>query len=136
MLFVDTGVWYAALDRADVSHLRAVEILGDGEEPVTSDYVLVETWRLAAHRLGFEVAERFWQSLRRGSARLETVQPVDREAAWAIGRRYRDQAFSLVDRTSFALMERLGLRRVAAFDRDFVIYRFGADATEAFGVVR
>lgn len=103
MLFVDTGVWYAALDRADVSHVRAVEILGDGEELVTSDYVLVETWRLAAHRLGFEVAERFWQSLRRGSARLETVQPVDREAA---------------------------------FDRDFAIYRFGADATEAFGVVR
>ncbi len=136
MLFVDTGVWYAALDRADVNHGRAVQLLGAGERLATTDYVLVETWRLAAHRLGFDVAESFWDSLRRGGARLDAVLPVDREAAWAIGRRYGDQRFSLVDRTSFAVMERLGLRRVAAFDNDFAVYRFGSGATDAFELLR
>ncbi len=136
MLFVDTGVWYAALDRADTNHERAVATL-DGAGPlITTDYVLVETWRLAAHRLGVQVAERFWQSLRSGHARLEGVGPVDREAAWSIGRRYEDQSFSLVDRTSFAVMERLGLRRVAAFDADFAIYRFGPEARGSFTIVR
>ncbi len=136
MLFVDTGVWYAALDRADVNHGRAVQVLGAGERLATTDYVLVETWRLAAHRLGFDVAEQFWDSLRRGRARLDAVLPVDREAAWAIGRRYGDQRFSLVDRTSFAVMERLGLRRVAAFDNDFAVYRFGSGARDAFELLR
>jgi predicted nucleic acid-binding protein len=136
MLFVDSGIWYAALDRADTSHERAVRVLSTNEQLVTSDYVLVEVWRLAAHRLGFPVAERFWDSLRRGGARLEPVLPVDREAAWAIGRRYNDQAFSLVDRTSFAVMERLSVHRVASFDDDFAIYRFGLTGGEAFELIR
>lgn len=46
-----------------------------------------------------------------------------------------DQPFSLVDRTSFAV-ERLGIRRVAAFDDDFVVYRFGVDEGDAFTLVR
>lgn len=135
-LFVDAGVWYAVLDRGDANHTRARALLTDAGPLVSTDYVLVETWRLAAHRLGYDVAERFWQSLRAGRARLEPVGAVDREAAWWIGRRYADQSFSLVDRTSFAVMERLGLRRVAAFDADFAIYRFGPDAGGAFTIVR
>lgn len=62
--------------------------------------------------------------------------PVDREAAWAIGLRYDDQRFSLVDRVSFAVMERLGLRRVAAFDSDFAVYRLGSRSADAFEIVR
>lgn len=135
-LFVDSGVWYAALDRGDTDHLRATAVLAGENERVTSDYVLAETWRLVAHRLGHEVAERFWQGLRLGAAKVESVELVDRESAWAIGRRFPDQEFSLVDRTSFALMERLGLRRVAAFDSDFAIYRFGVRGEQAFTVVR
>lgn len=134
--FVDTGVWYAALDRGDASHERATELLTDDWGWLTSDFVLVETWRLAAHRLGFAVAEGFWQSLRTGRARLEPVTPVDQEAAWAIGRRFEDQRFSLVDRTSFALMERLGLQTVVSFDSDFAVYRYGQGSREAFTVIR
>lgn len=136
ILFVDTSVWYAALDRADVSHERAVGLLGDEPRLASTDLVLVETWRLAAHRLGFDVAERFWDSLRRGRALLEPVGPADRETAWFIGRRYPDQRFSLGDRTSFAVMERLGLERVAAFDDDFAVYRLGPHEREAFTLVR
>ncbi len=135
-LFVDTGVWFAALDRGDANHARSAALLTEAGPLVTTDYILVETWRLAAQRLGYPVAERFWQTLRGGIARLERVEPVDRETAWAIGRRYEDQTFSLVDRTSFAVMERLGLRRVAAFDSDFAIYRFGVDNSRAFTLVR
>ena len=136
MIFVDTGMWYAALDRSDASHDRAVAVLGAGEPLLTSDHVLVESWRLVAHRLGHHIAERFFDSLRRGRAALEPVLAVDREAAWATGRRFDDQMFSLVDRTSFAVMERLGIERVATFDRDFAVYRFGAGGRRAFEILR
>ena len=41
-----------------------------------------------------------------------------------------------MDRTSFAAMERLGLTRVASFDDDFAVYRYGRGRTKAFDVLR
>lgn len=135
-LFVDTSVWYAAADRGDGSHERAKEILSEGDRLVTTDHVLLEVWFLLRHRIGREAAERFWTGLRGGVAELEPVGAADLEAAWSAGRRFPDQDFSIVDRTSFAVMERLGIRRVASFDEHFAIYRFGRERQEAFTVVR
>ena len=135
-LFVDTSVWYAAADSADVGNARAKEILLAGEPLVTTDHVLVETWTLLRWRLHREAAEVFWQGLRGGVAALEPVGPADLQAAWTIGRDFADQDFSLVDRTSFAVMERLGVERAAAFDDDFAVYRWGPRRRRAFEVIR
>ena len=67
--------------------------------------------------------------------RVEPVIAGDMESAWAIGLRFPDQDFSIVDRTSFAVMERLGIRRVATFDDHFAIYRYGRDRRKSFEVV-
>lgn len=132
--FVDTGVWYAAADRGDRSNARAHELLAEAGRLVTTDHVLVETWRLLAHRLGRHAAERFWASLRGGVAEVVTVGPADLEAAWAIGERYGDQDFSLVDRTSFAVMVRLGVTTALAFDRDFAVFGWGPGNRRRFDV--
>ena len=113
-LFVDTSVWYAAADTADLGNKRAQEILSTGEALVTTDHVLVETWTLLRFRINRGAAEAFWDGLRSGVARLECVGSADLQAAWTMGHDFSDQDFSLVDRTSFAVMERLGLRRAAA----------------------
>lgn len=134
-LFVDTSVWYAAASRGDRSHARAREVLDD-ERRVLTDHVLVEAWRLIAHRMSRETAERWWAGIRTGVADVETVGAADLERAWFIGEAFPDQRFSLVDRTSFAVMERLGITRVASFDDDFAVYRYGANRTKAFTVVR
>jgi predicted nucleic acid-binding protein len=41
----------------------------------------------------------------------------------------------VVDRTSFAVMQRLGIQRVAAFDADFAVFRFGPGRRRAFDIV-
>jgi predicted nucleic acid-binding protein len=135
-LFVDTSVWYAAADSSDLDNSRARRILSSGEALVTTDHVLVEAWRLIHHRISGAVAEKFWEALRNGIAIIETVIPADLEAAWQIGRSWRDQDFSIVDRTSFAVMLRLGIIRAASFDDHFAIYRFGPNRRQAFIVVR
>lgn len=135
-VFVDTSVWYAAADSTDVSNARAKEILSAGEPLVTTDHVLVETWTLLRWRLHRGAAETFWQGLRGGVATLEPVGAADLQAAWTIGRDFPDQDFSLVDRTSFAVMERLGLERAASFDDDFSVYRWGPQRRRAFAVLR
>lgn len=136
-LFVDTSVWYAAADEADAGNERAREILSSAEESlVTTDHVLNETWLLLRHRVHRRAAERFWEGLRAGVASIECVGASDLEAAWAIGEAFPDQDFSVTDRTSFAVMERLGVRRAASFDEDFAVYRFGRGRRKAFEVIR
>jgi len=135
-LFVDTSVWYAAADSSDVSNARAKAILAAGEPLVTSDHVLVETWTLLRRRLRRQAAERFWEGLRGGVAAIEPTGVADLEAAWQIGVSYRDQDFSIVDRTSFAVMRRLGIDRAASFDDAFAIFRFGPNRRGAFTILR
>ena len=135
-LFVDTSVWYAAADKADASNLQAKAVLSGAELLVTSDHVLIETWTLIHHRIGRRAAERFWEGLRSGAAQVEPVIAADLETAWEIGKSYRDQDFSIVDRTSFAVMRRLGIERAASLDDDFAIFRFGPNRKRAFVVVR
>jgi predicted nucleic acid-binding protein len=134
-VFVDTSVLYAAVDHDDIGHARAAAVV-DGEEPlVCTDHVLVETMLLVSRRAGWRTAERFWRGLRSGIARIEITTQADLEVASSIGERFPDQQFSLVDRTSFAVMHRLGITRVASFDKDFAVYRFGPDRRMAFVVV-
>jgi predicted nucleic acid-binding protein len=134
-LFVDTSVWYAAADSSDLSNTRAKATLANGEPLLTTDHVLVETWTLLRYRIHRHAAERFWEGLRNGTAAVEPVGPADLEAAWQIGLSYRDQDFSLVDRTSFAVMRRLGIERVASFDDHFAVFRFGPKRRQAFVIV-
>ena len=135
-LFVDTSAWYAAADAGDISNSRAQAILSSEENLVTSDHVLVETWVLLRHRVHREAAERFWEGLRAGIASIELVTIADLEVAWFIAQAFRDQDFSIVDRTSFALMQRLGIERAATFDDDFAVFRYGRHLSKAFRIVR
>jgi predicted nucleic acid-binding protein len=57
------------------------------------------------------------------------------DAAWTIGEVFADQEFSIVDRTSFAVMERLGITRAASFDKDSAVYRYGRNRDRAFEIL-
>jgi predicted nucleic acid-binding protein len=135
-LFADSSALYALFDASDTQHERAVPILTSGEPVTTSDHVLVESWLLVHVRLGQRLADRFWQGIREGGVAVEPVTHADLEVAWRIGEDFPDQGFSIVDRTSFAVMQRLGVYRVAAFDNDFAVFRFGPHRQRAFEIVR
>ena len=134
-VFVDTSAWYAAADVADAHHSRAVERLNEfSQDLVTSDHVLVETWFLAANRLGADVAEMLVNAIRAGRARVEAATTADLETAAQIHSAFADQELSIVDRTSWSIMQRLGVHEAVSFDRDYSIYRFGRDRRQAFTV--
>ncbi len=135
-LFIDTSVWYSAADSSDIDSGRAKAILSKGEPLLTTDHVLVETWMLLRNRIHRKAAEGFWEGMRSGIATIESVGLADLEAAWQIGLAFPDQDFSLADRTSFAVMRRLGIERAASFDNHFAVFRYGPKQRYAFEIVR
>ncbi len=134
--FVDTSVWFASANIRDQYNARAKSILADITAPVLTDHVLSEAWRLVRDHIHRKAAEQFWNVLRRGVAHVEITTAADLERAWVIGKIFLDQDFSLVDRTSFAVMERLGITQVASFDSHFAIYRYGRSRDRAFEILR
>lgn len=120
-VIVDTSAIYALLDRSDANHTRAVAILGrlrdSGDTVVITNLILAETHALLLSKLGYAVA-RSWLG---GQVwPVERVLPEDEERAVDIIRSYEDKTFSYTDATTFAVAERLGIRRAFAFDKRFV----------------
>jgi len=124
-IFVDTGAWYALVDSDDTDHRAAAAFLATNTIPlITTNYVFSETVTLIRYRLGHEAARSFGQKLKESSfVRVVGVTPADEDRAWDIFTRYRDQDFSFVDCTSFAVMERIKLSAAFAFDRHFRIMK-------------
>ena len=134
-VFVDTSVWYAAAADGDAHCEAARSLLSKHAGAlVTSDLVLAELWNLVNGRVDHETANRLVAAIAAGIARVECATPADLEAATSSLAAFGDQAFSLTDRTSWALMERLAITDALALDTDFRIYRYGPQRRQAFTV--
>ena len=135
-IFVDTSIWYAAADAGDAHNPVARSLLEQHAGAlVTSHLVLAELWNLLNGRADHRVANQVVAAIASGVARVECATPADLETAQATAAAFADQAFSLTDRTSWALMERLAINDALAFDAGFRIYRYGPDRRRAFTVL-
>jgi len=137
-VFVDTSAWYAAAAEDDASHARAVHLLSEhAGRLVTTDHVLVETWAVARSRRDRSLADDLVKIIMgRRIVEVLMATPDDILTALRIGERFTDQDFSVIDRTSWAVMERYGIEEAIAFDVDFAIYRYGPDLRSSFTVYR
>lgn len=127
-MLVDTGAWYAIADTSDRYHEVASRFYTEqaGRTPfVTTDLIVAETWALLNTHLSRSAALTFWETLRATRIPIVTLEPMELEAAWHIAQAFPDQAFSFVDCTTFAVMERLRITEAFAFDAHFLLYRFG-----------
>jgi predicted nucleic acid-binding protein len=136
-IFVDSSAFYALADKSDRNHARAKDTYESiiKTHLVTTDYILIECWFLIASHLGRPQAIRFWDGLNTGIVDIINGSAQLLSQARAIIDRFSDQGFSLVDASSFALMEREGVRTAFTFDSDFRLYRFGKDQKRYFEVV-
>ena len=137
-IFVDTGGFYAAADTRDRNHAAATAVFetrGIVGDLVTSDYVFVETWCLIRARLGRDAAMGYWDAMQTDVVKTYGITSEDLSKARSIASSWPDQDFSLIDCTSFALMERLRLAEALAFDRHFQVYRYGLRRQRAFRLV-
>ena len=137
-VFVDTSAFFALANLADRHHGEAVaayQATVREDDLKTSDHVIVETWYLLRSRLGRAAAMTFWNGLDRGLMTIVGVAARDFQRGREIAHEWPDQTFSIVDCTSFALIERLDIRRAFAFDRHFQIMRFGSRRQRALQIL-
>ena len=124
LVFVDTSALVGKFLEADERHGRAEQamrrLLRGGCEFVTSDYVFDEVVTLVRGRADHPSAVKAGESLLSSSV-IEMVE-IDadlRKNAWKMFRKYQDQMLSFTDCSSFAVMEKYGIRQAFAFDEDF-----------------
>lgn len=127
-LFVDTGAWYALVDRKDPDHESARRFFERNKLPlVTTNFIFDETVTLLRKRLGWTTAHEFGRRLKDSEfVGLLSVAESDEERAWDIFRKYRDHDFSYTDCTSFAVMQRLAIKTAFTFDGHFASMKFTA----------
>ncbi len=131
MKFADTSWWVAWVLPDDARHLEALEVLaliGSGEQVLTTNLVLGETWTFLRRKDGHRTAVGFLDRVTvLESARklaLHAVTGEQESRAWAWLRRRGEREYSFVDATSFEVMRARRLREVLAFDNDFAAAGF------------
>ena len=124
-LLVDTSAVYALVDRNDTCHESARACLKalakERATPILTNFIIAECYALILARHGGALTRRW---LFGNVWRVERVTIEDEERAKEILQSHADKTFSYTDASSFALMERLKIRRAFAFDRHFEQYGF------------
>ena len=125
-LFVDTGAWYALVDKNDPDHKSAEHFMTNNKIPLlTTNFIFDETITLIISRMGWSVARDFGQKLKHSKfASIVCVGDEDEDRAWEIFLKYKDKDFSYTDCTSFAVMERLKIDTAFSFDSHFQTMKF------------
>lgn len=126
-VFADTSALYALLVRTEEGHAEvaaAFSRLLQGRRPlVTSNYVLLETAALLQRRIGLPAVRDFDERIAPLLTLRWITEPLHRRA---MDRLIRDdrRGVSLVDCTSFEVMEAEAITEAFALDRDFAAAGF------------
>lgn len=121
--FVDTSALYALLVRTEEGHADVSgafeRLLRDSSDLVTSNYVLVETVALLQRRFGLDAVRDLEARLVPLLAVRWIDQPLHARSMERM-RRANRRGLSLVDCTSFTLMDADGIEIALALDQDFL----------------
>jgi len=125
-LFADTSGWASWADRAQQFHHEAIaavdRVLMNGDRVVTTSYVLVELTALLTSPLRVPKPRQIALLTDLRSATWVEIVHIDRPleaAAWALWETRPDKEWSLVDCSSFVVMQQRALTEALTTDHHF-----------------
>lgn len=122
-IFLDTSFFKAFIDQKDDFHTQSKLVFAkfqDNSELLTTNFILDETFTLVRVKCGKEVAKDLYNILSASFQKLKIIRvlAIDERKSWEWF--WKDWSkLSFTDCTSFAVMKRLGLTKVATFDDHF-----------------
>jgi predicted nucleic acid-binding protein len=127
-VFIDTSAYFALVNAGDAHHDESETIFrrlaSDRDELYTSNFVIAETHGLLINRIGRQPAAAFLHEVDASTTHRVRVTSADERRAREILAQFADKDFSLVDATSFAVMQRLHIARALSFDEHFMQFGF------------
>ena len=124
MIFLDSSFLISLEVEKDENHQRAIDLRsrilkGDFGSSVISDYIFDETMTVTFGRtkdLGKAVAVGV--KLKDPSILIK-LEESDFESAWDLFKNQKNTKLSFTDCTNLAIMKRMSIKDIAAFDEDF-----------------
>lgn len=121
-VFVDTSAFLSILDADDINHEKAkkiwVELVTNGANFVSNNYILVETFAIVQHRLGMKAIAIFVDDIL-PVVNIQWVDEVSHKTGVAALLAASRKALSFVDCVSFETMRHHGLKTAFTFDSHF-----------------
>ena len=118
MILFDTNILVAAARTADVNHHIAVRLLNTMSDPrLVPPTVVAEVCYLLSEWGGPDAEVRFLRDFRPGGLRLAELTDTDVVRMADLAERYADLRLGGTDASLVAIAERLGIERIATFDR-------------------
>jgi predicted nucleic acid-binding protein len=125
-VFIDTSGWANLLIKTESDHQQAVEWFNQAREQkylmVTSNYIILELVALLNSPLKVLRPQIFQYIDAIQSAPYLQMVRVDQQienAAWELLKKRLDKNWSLVDATSFIIMQQLGITKAFTSDHHF-----------------
>jgi uncharacterized protein len=117
-IFLDASIVLAAADRADLNHATALAWFARADEPLLlGSMTLAELDVLLQRELGVEASVALIRSITSGAIRLVSPAALDLGRAIELLSTTAEHRPRLADALLVAAAERLGVRRIATFDR-------------------
>ena len=117
-IFLDPSAVLAAADRADLNHAAAIAWFGRANEPLLmGTLALADLDALLQRELGAPATAALVQSIMSGAIRLVPPTSADLARATELLEGAAEHRPRLADALMVAAAERLGVHRVATFDR-------------------
>ena len=118
---LDTGFFYATIDKKDRNHLQVIQALPTvSEEILLPVPVLVEVSYLLASRLGHSAMRKCVRQLADSPLELLSVLSADLPRIHELLEQYADLKLDFTDAAIVTLAERLDIRKILTVDvRDF-----------------
>ncbi len=125
MIFIDTSAWFALLCERAAQRPEATSTFAEIEKgrygaPVTTDYVLDETFTLLRQRLGLRPVARLSGLLRESpSIRRVRISEAIFDESLRLMLSHTDKKWSFTDCTSFVTMRETHIMRAFTWDHNF-----------------
>jgi uncharacterized protein len=121
-IFIDSSFWIAFRSNRQTHHARAREVVADmfkrRTEFLSTPFVFAEVHATFSRSRAVRdrIIADFWEN---PLMHLAEISGTEHRAAIGLLRKHDDKSYPFCDAISFVVMQKLGVRKVAAFDEHF-----------------